>query len=543
MRIYQDGRGFPTLDHTQRHVRCAAALRQKKILGLSDLIWRMLSWVVGIIGCLCVVVALLWNLLPWLYRYQRLCRCVRGLPGWPTHWLLGNVHQFAPTEEVQLKWSRYINSTRHRMTRAWLGPFHVSVAIHHPELLHEVIKQPKHTKTYDILRPWLGDGLLLSEGAKWQRNRRLLTTCFHFEVLKSYVTVYNNCLEAFLDKWTLAAKRNEPVEVFDTVSLLSLDIILQCAFSFKSNCQHVGTKHPYIRAVYDLVELIAERFFNPLLYLDFIYSFTPQGRRSKEACKLVHDHSEKIICERRRALESNGERSPRNGRHLDFLDTLLLAVDSSGKGLTDGEIRDEADTFMFEGHDTTTSGIAWTLYCLAQHPEHQDKIREEVQEVLAGREWLQYEDLQHLKYTQMCIKEAMRLYPPVFLIFRVAKEDFCLDGVTIPEGMILTMDILTMQRRPDLWKDPLVYDPLRFDPSDSSGEFVSRDPLSYMPFSAGYRNCIGQNFALNEEKVVVASIVSRFVLSLEEGHKVEMAPQVVLRTTNDIKIRLETMLS
>ena len=493
----------------------------------------MLFWALG----LCAAVALLWHLVSWLYRYQRLCRCLRDIPGYPTHWFWGNLHQIQPTEEVHLEWMRYVCSNGYRLTRTWFGPTLASVGVHHPELFREVMKEPK-AESYDILRPWLGDGLLLSSGDKWLRNRRLLTTCFHFEVLKPYVSVYNSCTEVLLDKWSRAAKRNEPVEVFDTVSLLSLDIILQCAFSFKSNCQHVGTKHPYIKAVYDLVELVSDRFFTPSHHSDWVYNLTPQSKRMKEACKLVHDHSEKIIAERRKALESNGETRK---RYLDFLDTLIIAEDSSGKGLTDREIRDEADTFMFEGHDTTTSGIAWTLYCLAQHPEHQDKIREEVREVLSGREGLQYEDLQHLKYTQMCIKEAMRLYPPVFIIFRMAKEDICLDGTTIPKGTMLALHIQAMQRQPDVWRDPLTYDPLRFDPSNSSGESVSRDPLSYMPFSAGSRNCIGQNFALNEEKVVVASIVSRFVLALEEGHKVEMVPKVILRTKNDIKLRLETV--
>ena len=201
------------------------------------------------------------------------------------------------------------------------------------------------------------------------------------------------------------------------------------------------------------------------------------------------------------------------------------------------EIRDEADTFLFEGHDTTTSGVSWTLYLLAKHPEHQEKVREEVRSVLMGREWLEYDDLKDLQYTQWCIKEAMRLYPPVFQVVREASEDMELDGHIIPKGSLLAVLIRVVHLQPDVWENPNEFDPLRFHPSNAEG----RDPYAYIPFSAGQRNCIGQNFALNEEKTVVASILNRFELSLDEGHKVEMFPRLILRTRNDIKLKLKPL--
>ena len=254
-----------------------------------------------------------------------------------------------------------------------------------------------------------------------------------------------------------------------------------------------------------------------------------------------------VIRERKAALGLDGPDADRDAalkkaneqrKYLDFLDILLTAADQDGKGLSDLEIRDEADTFMFEGHDTTTSGMCWTLYCLAKHPEHQEKVREEVKSVLMGREWLEYEDLKDLKYTHWCIKEAMRLYPPVFFIFRQASEDLELDGHVIPKGMQVGISIRNIHRHPDIWENPNDFDPLRFHPSNVEG----RDPYAYMPFSAGYRNCIGQNFALNEERLIVASLVLRFRLSLVEGHKVEMLPTVVLRAANDIAVNLESIM-
>jgi cytochrome P450 len=228
------------------------------------------------------------------------------------------------------------------------------------------------------------------------------------------------------------------------------------------------------------------------------------------------------------------ERASKQRKYLDFLDILLTAQDEDGKGLSDLEVRDEADTFMFEGHDTTTSGMSWTLYCLAQHPEHQDKIREEVRNVLMGREWLEYDDLKKLNYTTWCIKEAMRLYPPVFEVIRVTTEDTELDDHVIPKNTIVVISIIQIHRHPDTWENPDEYNPLRFHPSNAEG----RHPYAYIPFSAGYRNCIGQNFALNEEKMVIASIIHRFRVTLDDAHEVEIVPRVILRTRNDIKIKL-----
>ena len=388
----------------------------------------------------------------------------------------------------------------------------------------------------------------MEDGPKWHRNRHLLTPAFHFAILKGYVPVYNSCLQQLFQKWDAIAGHNDPVMLFDTISSFSLDIILQCAFSFRSNCQKEGTRPPYIRGVYQLVESVADRFFNPVYYFDWIYFLTSSGRQVKDACKIVHAHAEMVIKERKQALglEQNIGvvdsqqlfEAIAKSRKLDFLDILLTATDEDGVGLTDLEIRNEVDTFMFEGHDTTTSGVCWTLYCLAKYPEHQNKVREEVRSILSGRECLEYNDLKDLKYTQWCIKEAMRLYPPVFDIFRETHSEIELDGHKVPKGVWLSIAIISLHHNPEIWPNPEEFDPLRFEPSNVKG----RDPYAYLAFSAGSRNCIGQNFAINEERVAVASIVNRYRLSVVEGHVVEMLPTVVLRAKNDIKLKLEPLL-
>ena len=497
-------------------------------------------------GALLLATVFLWKFIGFLEWYYRACKAMRFFPRSPkAHWLWGILFVLKPDEETMLKAAAWVHDNGYSVTSGWLGPLHPVISVNHPDEVRKVMKEPKNRDTYSLLVPWLGEGLLISEGQTWARSRRLLTPAFHFEILKLYTPIYNSGLRTLLNKWSISAAENKPVKLFDTISLMSLDIILQCAFSYKSNCQTAKTRIPYIRSVYELIEHVAVRFYTPIYFLDFIYYLSPEGRRFKRACKVVHDHSEKVIRERKKALGLHLGRkdkaafgdATKQRKYPDFLDVLLMAVDEDGNGLTDLEIRNETDTFMFEGHDTTTSGMSWTLYCLAKYPEHQEKVREEVRNVLDGREWLEYDDLKELKYTQWCIKEALRLYPPVFLIFRETSKEIELGGHTIPEGVMVLVPMYTVHQNPKIWKNPKEFDPLRFHPDNAEG----RDPFAYLPFSAGQRNCIGQNFAMNEMRTVVASIVHRFSLSLTEDHQVEMVPKVILRTMYDIKLDVKLL--
>ena len=505
---------------------------------------------VAVLAALCVSAFLLYKLAVIALSLYKTAQALASVPDMPNrHWLWGHIQYFKKlfeNESETLKFMEYVHTNDIKMLRAWIGPFISLVQVHSSTLLPEVLKLPKNKIGYDMLKPWLGDGLLISEGNKWFRNRRLLTPAFHYAILMPYIEVYNNCTQIMLNKWSVAAKVNDPVSLFESVSLLSLDIILRCSFSFNSECQTSSTKEPYILHVQKLVELVTQRFVSLPSRWDWYYYWTKNGREFKKYCNLVHDYSDMVIANRKKELGISNDgaqlsevelRSRKKGKYLDFLDILLIAQDEDGNGLSHQEIRDEVDTFMFEGHDTTTSGMCWTLYCLAKHPDAQEKVREEVRGVLQGRNSVDYDDIKELKYTQWAIKEAMRLYPPVFFISRETTKPIELNGCKIPKGVRVGINIRSIHRQPDVWENPNEYDPLRFHPSNCEG----RDPYAYIPFSGGQRNCIGQNFALNEEKLVVASIVNQFKLSLVKGHKVESAPRVVLRSTNDIKINLEPL--
>ncbi|CAO2604656.1 Cytochrome P450 4F6 [Lemmus lemmus] len=392
----------------------------------------------------------------------------------------------------------------------------------------------------------LGDGLLVSAGEKWSHQRRLLTPAFHFDILKPYVKIFNKSVNIMHAKWQqLTAKGSARLDMFEHISLMTLDSLQKCVFSFDSNCQNCRSPSEYIAAILELSSLVAKKYQQLFLHMDFLYYLTPDGRRFRKACDLVHDFTDAVIRERRRTLHSQGVdeflKSKTKSKTLDFIDVLLLAKDEHGKELSDEDIRAEADTFMFGGHDTTASGLSWILYNLARHPEYQERCRQEVQELLRDREpeEIEWDDLAQLPFLTMCIKESLRLHPPVIDLLRCCAQDIVLpDGRVIPKGASGTWLRGEEHVRGTLWKNPEVYDPFRFDPEN----IQDRSPLAFIPFSAGPRNCIGQTFAMSEMKVALALTLLRFRF-LPDDKEPRRKPELILRAEGGLWLRVEPLSS
>nr|XP_038935978.1 cytochrome P450 4F5-like [Rattus norvegicus] len=333
--------------------------------------------------------------------------------------------------------------------------------------------------------------------------------------------------------------------MFENISLMTLDSLQKCLFGFDSNCQESPSE--YISAILELSSLTIKRSYQLFLYLDFLYYRTADGRRFRKACDLVHSFTDAVIRERRRLLSSQGvdefleSKTKSKSKTLDFIDVLLLAKDEHGKELSDEDIRAEADTFMFgdESHDTTASTLSWILYNLARHPEYQESCLQEVWELLRDREpeEIEWDDLAQLPFLTMCIKESLRLHPPAVDLLRRCTQDIVLpDGRVIPKGNICVISIFGIHHNPSVWPDPEVYDPFRFDPESRQ----KRSPLSFIPFSAGPRNCIGQTFAMNEMKVAVALTLLRFRL-LPDDKEPRRKPEIILRAEGGLRLLVEPL--
>ncbi|XP_069446712.1 cytochrome P450 4A11-like isoform X2 [Ovis canadensis] len=421
----------------------------------------------------------------------------------------------------------------------WLWGTSALVSVYDPDYMKMVLgrSDPKPQRTYKYLNSWIGTGLLLLEGQKWFQHRRMLTPAFHYDILKAYVGLMANSVRVMLDKWEELVSQDSHLEIFGHVSLMTLDTIMKCAFSHQGNVQTDRNSQSYIQAIRDLSHLIFSRLRNAFHQNDLIYRLTPEGRRNHRACQIAHQHTDAVIKERKACLKKEGElEKERRRRTLDFLDILLFARMENGSSLSDKDLRAEVDTFMFEGHDTTASGISWILYALASHPEHQQRCREEILSLLGDGTSITWDHLDQMPYTTMCIKEALRLYPPIPVIGRELSKPITFpDGRSLPAGILVSLSFYGLHHNPTVWPNPEVFDPSRFAPGST------RHSHAFLPFSGGSRNCIGKQFAMNELKVAVALILLRFELSPDPSRVPVPTPVMVLRSTNGIHLQLRKL--
>jgi cytochrome P450 len=207
------------------------------------------------------------------------------------------------------------------------------------------------------------------------------------------------------------------------------------------------------------------------------------------------------------------------------LDLLLEMVEQGKMSLDDVQM--EVDTFMFEGHDTTAAGMNWALHLIGCHPEVQEKLHKELDGVFGDEDRdVGYEDMKSLPYLECCVKESLRLYPSVPMFTRTLKEDASIMGYTVPANTQIMISPYTVHRDPKHWPDPEIFNPDRFLPDNS----VGRHPYAFLPFSAGSRNCIGQRFALMEEKTVMSWILRYYkVHSVYRRDQIRPKAELILR--------------
>ncbi|XP_046561100.1 cytochrome P450 4F2-like [Haliotis rubra] len=472
------------------------------------------------------------KLVVWYRRFFSFFNNCQGVKEF--NWRSGNLHvlpqDFEKRAEVEQEWMKRFP----KYYRLWVGPLNPVIRVYHPDTIRPIIKstEPKPRgfgAQYETVVPWLGEGLLIAGGQRWYRARRLLTPAFHFDILKPYVEVSNNAIDTMMAKIDNHIKEGTSFELFNMISLCTFDILLRCAMSVKENIQQQGQTHPYVSAVNDLLTLATIRYFNPLYFFDFVFYNTSKGKKFKERCDFVHSWAEGIIDKRRQDLERDG---PPKARYLDFLDVLLSAKDADGKGLTPLEVRNEVDTFLFAGHDTTASAISWTLFTMASKPEFQTRVQEEVDTLLEGREskHIKWDDIHKMEYLARVLKEGMRLHSPVPFVSRRLEHPMELDGKVFPVGTMVALGIWNVHHNPDLWEKPDVFDPDRFLPEN----IQKQNTYSYIPFSAGPRNCIGQHFAQNEEKVIIGRILQRYKLEVDTSYKVGRRFAGVMKSTEGL---------
>jgi cytochrome P450 len=251
---------------------------------------------------------------------------------------------------------------------------------------------------------------------------------------------------------------------------------------------------------------------------------TPSNVSFRSAIRVLHGVVDQFIEQRR----------SRKQEHRDLLSMLLEARDpETGEGLNDQQIRDEVITLMVAGHETTATALSWTLYLVSKHPAAQDRIRQEVSEVL-GDGVPSLADLAKLRFTTMVLEEAMRLYPPVWGLARDPIKPDVIGGYRVPVGSSVYMQTYITHRRHDVWPRPDEFDPERFEPSRAA----SRHPFAFLPFGAGQHKCIGAHFAMAEGVLALAMLAREFRMKLVSDWEIEPAPRVTLRPDREILLEL-----
>ncbi|VEN52371.1 unnamed protein product [Callosobruchus maculatus] len=291
----------------------------------------------------------------------------------------------------------------------------------------------------------------------------------------------------------------------------------------------------YVKNVELLCRLATERQCTFYLRPDMLYWLSPNYYREKRAVKQVHNFTDSVIDSRIQTLQnSTNDPNDTPGKAVPFLD-LLLKSTVDGRPLTKEEVREEADAFMFAGHDTTGACMSFVLYLLASHQDVQEHALEEQKTIFCEDidRPSTFDDLQRMKYLECVIKESLRLYPTVPLFGRNTGQPVIYKGNVIPEDVDIAVNVYEMHRDPEYFPNPDKFDPTRFEAMDGT------KPYCFIPFSAGPRNCMGQKYAMLELKSVLSKILRAFrLLPTVPEHQLKLTSEGVLKSYNGIYIRI-----
>jgi cytochrome P450 len=383
--------------------------------------------------------------------------------------------------------------------------------------------QPSNGAGENERRRTLGwKSVALSEGEEWRRQRAMVQPAFssnHFAPLVNSVTEET---KALLVRWKTLADTGHPVDIEREMLGLILSVLVKSLF--RDSLDSPEKIETIAKAVRDTHEFFDSRVGSLISIPESIP--TPANRRFQSAFKTLTNFIDSAVEERRK----NGHCGN------DLLGLLLSARDSkSGDGLSPKQVQDELLMLSILGHKTTATALTWTFFLLSQSAAAESRLHHEVVSVLGDRD-AAIEDLSKLIYTRQVVDEALRIYPPTWIIGRVAVEDDVIAGYQLPAGATVLLSPYLLHRHTAYWRTPEVFDPDRFAPGTSSG---GRRP-AYLPFGDGERICMAGNFALIQLSLVLAEVMRSFHLELSAGSPVQPQPRAVLRPRSGLNMLLQS---
>jgi cytochrome P450 len=380
--------------------------------------------------------------------------------------------------------------------------------INHPDDIKRVLLSNHRNYTkgegMDRVKILLGNGIMTSEGDFWRRQRRMMQPSFHRRVIDQFSGLIREVNDKFAARWADKAARGEPIDLSEDASELTLDIVLRSIFGR------------------DLARLETQLGANPFEVVakeqnrDLKFAF-----RFRSLTKLVAE----LIDRRRREPE----------QHFDFLSMLMATRDrDTDAPMSDKELIDEVLTLIVAGHETTAAALTWTWYLISQHPEAQAQLQSEADRQSGGED-LSLGAAESLSFTHQVLQEALRLYPPGWLITRRTLEADELGGFAIPARTDVFISPYMLHRHPAFWSEPEEFKPERFAGVDAA----ERHKFSYIPFAVGPRHCIGENIAMFEMLVHVSAMARRFRLTRAGSEPIELEAQINLRPRSHLMMTVE----
>lgn len=440
-----------------------------------------------------------------------------------------------PTVDIKVKAFRYLKGLfksfeDQDVTVAFYGPYAILLGAT-PQVTEAIFSSTTNvTKAffYKMLKPWIGEGIITLNNEAWKTRRKTLMPSLHFRVLDVYNPIMDKRGERLMRK--LANRNGEYFDVLPLLRAAAFGVLLETTMGVDCNEDDVETLK-YLKIHDAICEGVIRRIVNIHHWFDCVYAFSKDRGVMSKYVEEAKDFANRIL-QKRIADYRNGIRDAVSEKSL--LEVLVRKCVDEG-ALSETDVRDEIISTMIGGFDFTATGAAFALYLLGHHPDIQSKVQDEIDAAFGDdfEKPLDAEAIKGLTYMECVLKEAMRLYPPGPLLARSVARDMKIGKYTIPRGTVAVVAFYFLQRHPRYIEDPECFMPERFMGTKSIPAFA------YAPFAAGPRNCIGQKFALTEQKIFLTHILRRFnIKSKVPMDKLELALDMVLKPVQGIELML-----
>ncbi|CAH1715441.1 unnamed protein product [Aphis gossypii] len=489
-------------------------------------------------------IVVLWCYFKWKNRhFEKIASKLKGPPSYP---IIGSAlvsigtHQQFSDNIIQL-----FNSYGCEPCKVWLGPY-FGVGISKPEDLQIILNSSKalgKSKFYNFFKNTVGEGLISAPVHKWRKHRRLIAPVFNANLFDQFFPVFNEKNRFLIENLKKELGKTQPFDLLDYILKINLDIICQTAMGYNLDTQS-NKESEFVEALIKVSKLDSLRLYKPWLYSDIIFSIYRKIMGLHNVYKTFHKLPNQVIREMKEIYAQRKMGNKNNAMDVNdekplkvFLDTLF-DLNEGGENFSDEEIRDEVVTMMMSGSETSTVTVCFCLLMLAIHPEIQDKVYDEIFEVLGnGDQTITIEDTTKLVYLEQCIRETLRLYPLVPLFLRQLDDDVKIfsDDLILPKGTLCLISPLTTHHIPELYPNPWSYNPDNFDAENVN----KRHKYSFIAFSGGPRGCIGSKYAMLSMKVLISTFLRNYSIHTDmKLTDIKLKIDVLLRSSNGYPVTI-----